>query len=233
MWYKVKRIMVWDKQVRPAVPVPTSWLLWYRPLQSDLKDASWNWKDWSWYSGTGTFSTNAGKTGARVTFSSSSPYLSSQHVVTTLNYQDMPITICWWICFNQVWTTNWDWLMSSSNAGGKGCTMWTRPWDNYCPTAAIGSAVRISSAKPTLNTWYFWCATREWTTMKTYFNWTLANTITNAESVTPWWVWKLWCAMVDGTNPWNSWTDWWIRHCAVYNRALTATEVLQFYNQTK
>ena len=43
MWYKVKRIMVWDKQVRPAWWTPdASRTLLYLPLESNATDYSWN-----------------------------------------------------------------------------------------------------------------------------------------------------------------------------------------------
>jgi hypothetical protein len=43
----------------------------------------------------------------------------------------------------------------------------------------------------------------------------------------------LWCWQKWNNNRLRWWTDWYVRHCAVYNRALTADEVLQFYNNTK
>ena len=210
------------------------WMLWWRPLQSDLKDYSWNENDWSWYSGTGTFSTVAGKTGARCTKNSS--YLTTQSVITTLNYQSLPITVCGWICFNtrpnSPSNNPRNWLMSSSNGSWKWYTLWTRPSDSFYPVAAFGTSLRIASSVPSINTWYFWSATFEWTTMKTYFNWNLANTSTSATLGTAWWVWKLWCAMIDSWQTVNNGLDGWIRHCAVWNRVLSGDEIQAFYNQT-
>ena len=92
MWYKVNKIRVGTKIVRPET-IPLNWLLWYRPLQSDLKDASWNGKDWSWYSWTGNFVTVGWKTGAMVTRNSSNDQ-TTQHIVTTLNYSWPTVTVC-------------------------------------------------------------------------------------------------------------------------------------------
>ena len=213
--------------------LPTSWLLWYRPLQSDLKDASGNGKDGSWLSWTWTISTAAGKTWARVTMNSS--YRSTQHVVTTLTYNNTPISLCWWICYNSFSTSSsiWTWLMSNVDSWWQSwITIWTRPFDNYYPQACIPGLARITASVPSTNTWYFRWASREWNTIKTYLNWSLTNTVTDTNSLS-WWVWKLWCWMIDSWQSLNNWTDWWVRHCAVYNRILSADEFMDFYNQTK
>ena len=41
MWYKVKRIMVWDKQVRPYKWSPWSNTIAYYPFSSNATDATW------------------------------------------------------------------------------------------------------------------------------------------------------------------------------------------------
>lgn len=211
--------------------IPESWLLGYRPLQSDLLDASWNWKDGSWYSWTWSFSANAGKTGARVTWQ---PHLTTQHVITSLTYESSPVTACGRICYNTAPTASisWTWLMSSSNWGWKWQTIGTRQASGQQPYATIwGNNLQISATVPTINTWYFWAATNDGTNTKAYLNWSLTNTGT-AWTVTAWWVWKLWCAMIDAWGTRNNWTDWWVRHCAIYNRALSADEIMQFYTLT-
>lgn len=212
------------------LPIPTSWLLGYRPLQLDLEDASWNWNNASWYSWTWSFSINAWKTWARVTMDGS--YNSTQHIITTLTYEQAPITMCGWICYNSLNTSNdlWTWLMSSSSGPWNWWTMWCRSADNYYPTCAMPTAVRIASSVPSVNTWYFRCGTREWTTVKTYLNWVYANSWT-VSSWSAWGAWKLWCAMVDWVYRIDG-TDWWVRQCAIYNRALSASEVLEYYNAT-
>ena len=43
MWYKVKRIMVWEKQVRPYKFNPTSNTIAYFPFENDTLDHSGNW----------------------------------------------------------------------------------------------------------------------------------------------------------------------------------------------
>jgi hypothetical protein len=234
MGYKLTGAYIGTQKVRPKT-IPQNWLLWYRPLQSDLKDASWNWKDGSWYSGTGTFSTVSGKTGARVTWQNSEwTYLSTQHIITSITHETSPVTLCWWICYNTVvvFDNTWHGLMSSSNGGWKWQTIWTRPAQSNKPYAAVQWAtIELNSSAPSTNTWYFWTVTSDWTTVKAYENWVLKNSASVA-SFTAWWAWKLWCAMVNSWNSVNAWTDGWVRHCAVYNRELTADEILRYYNLT-
>lgn len=229
---EVSAVYVWTTKVRPTIPVPTNWLLWYRPLQSDLLDYSGNGNNGSWYSWTGTFSTNASKTGARVTYNSS--YTSTQHIVTPITYSGSPITMCWWICFNAKNTSRWEWLMTNQPTAEseQWWTLWLRPYDNNYPyvNAHWKATIRINNSTVSLNTWYFWCVTWNWNTVTTYFNWTQTNTW-SVSSITNWYYWRLWCASTS-TNLWISWTDWWVRHCAVYNRVLSASEVTQYYNNT-
>ena len=49
MWYKVKKIYQWSNLVRPKWK-PNENTVWYRPLQNDCKDYSWNWYDGTWNS---------------------------------------------------------------------------------------------------------------------------------------------------------------------------------------
>ena len=213
-----------------SINISKDWLLWYWPLSSDLKDYSWNKNDWKWYSWTGAFSKAASKDWARVT--TNNP-LSTQHIITALNYCQAPITVGWWVCYNAMNSNAWHGMISNSSASGNGCTIWTRPADNNYPSAVIASwtVVRIDSVVPSTNKWYFWMATNDGTTLKTYQNWVLTNSWP-VSSFTNWWVWKLWCAMVDGWQTVNSWTDWWVRHCFVYNRVLDWDEAMEVYKKT-
>lgn len=238
MWYKIKKIYVGTQQVRPKEIIPTSWLLWYRPLQSDLKDASGNWKDWSWYSGTGSFETVWGYTWARVTENSSR--LTTQHIkLESITYNAEPISLCWWIRFNYLargyWVKDWDWLIT--NIGSSWYFIWVKS-----PESESSSYVRWwdaggfsnNNSNATVTTWNWYCivATMSNSQIKIYMNWQLK--VTSSIWINPWTsasYWKIGAAQID----WSSfqWTDWYVRHCAVYNRALTDAEVLQIYNNTK
>ena len=250
MWYKLKRILIYpdgvtEKQVYPKT-IPQDWLLWYRPLQSDLKDASWNQKDWSWYSWTWNFSTTWGYIWARVT-KDSNPWDTTQHIITTLNYTGYEKSMFWWICFNSKGST-WSGLMTDSAATTDGkdyfSIIWLRPADSNniyvtCNwdiswTNKLWSQQKVWNS-PTIWTWYFWCATfASDGTTKFYVNWTLSSTVTSSiwsSPSTPA-VFRIWCSEYRSTNKfWG--TDWWIRHCWVYNRVINDSEVLSIYNLTQ
>jgi hypothetical protein len=236
MWYKVNKIRVGTKQVRPET-IPTSWLLWYRPLQSDLKDASWNWKDWSWYSGTGSFGTQWNYKWAYVTRASSSPWKSTQHIVTPVVRSSLPISICVWICYTQMSDSYWLWRGSFTSQNPNAqyfITQWLRSADNKNPYAVVNNVgYKLSSSAPTANTWYFIVITYDWSSLKYYLNGSLTNTLSSSANNIWDWAFRFWCAWYDGNEHAYWWTTWYIRHCAIYNRVLTDAEVLQFYNNTK
>jgi hypothetical protein len=232
---EVKEVYVGTEKVRPTFPIPTSWLLWYRPLQSDLKDASWNWKDWSWYSWTGGFSAIWGKTGARVTTKTVSwRTVTAQHIVTSLQYDGSNISMCWWIYYaTQVsdWLRPWI-INNSHSASSDFYGIWQRVFDSFRTYLLKNGTTYLLWNR--INTWWwnFVCVIISWTTLKYYLNWTLTTTSTVSSWTTNSNNWRLWCWHYD-SSAWFWWTDWYVRHCAVYNRALTDAEVLQIYNNTK
>ena len=245
MWYKVKKIYVWTTKVRPAIPIPTSWLLWYRPLQTNLNDASGNGNNGSWYSGTGSFWTVGWKNGAVVTRLLDSTWnASTQHIVTSLQYNWPTITMIWWIYLNSITLTWWwrPWLMNNSQTWNSYFTIWNRQWDNWyiytqLPTSSTSHNQLLLESHAVASAWELWCLTVSWSQIKFYRNWTLINTTSSSTtSSANGSYWRLWCGQKADTqvptSPWW-WTDWYIRHCAVYNRALTDNEVLQFYNLTQ
>lgn len=215
--------------------IPMSWLLGYRPLQSDLKDASWNGKDWSWYSWTGSFSAVWGKTGARVTENSSR--LATQFINTSLSYNSSTITACWWIYLNSVWrwswVKDWDWLIWNMT-NSTWILIWVKSPEWYSDSYAMyWTQWRGVTRETVVNTWswYFLAITANWTAIKWYKNGVLSESYTSSASThTSTLNWRIWAAMPNGSS--YQWTDWWVRHCAVYNRALTADEIMKFYTLT-
>ena len=208
------------------------WQIWYWPLQEDLLDASGNGNDGSWYSGTGTFWTVANKTWARVTAPTRN---TTQHVVTPLKISQWPVSFCWWINFSIMNTDCWHGLLTTSyNAGQTSFTIWTRPADNNYPSAGAIYSTTARIKNWTVSTWtrYFRCITADSSNVKAYENWVLINTYTSWAVNTMWDVLRLWCAMIDSWQSSWSWTDGYIRHIAVYNRVLSADEVLDFYTRT-
>jgi len=228
-----------EKQVYPAT-IPQDWLLWYRPLQEDLKDISWNGNDASWFSWTGSFSATANKTGARVTRSWDD---STQHIVTPVSTTWIDKTLFWWICFNAIWSY-WTWLITNNGnySSNYDDTIWLRPYDNYNIYARFhwndnwlkGTGVVKVWNTPTAWVWYFWCMTcKSDGTLKFYINWNLETNTTTTFSSTSYdtTIYRLWCVFKTATG--RHWTDWWVRHCGVYNRAISDAEVLRIYNITQ
>ena len=216
--------------------IPVNWLLWYRPLQSDLKDASWNWHNWSWYSWTWTFSSSWWYTWARMTNSwSGNNYATTQHVETNLVYGSRPISICYW--FNAFSRWDWCWVISNANASDNLTDYCMRlSWSTWQWSASdlISSLWNNNNNIITTyntNTRYFFVITIDssWN-WKIYRNWNnVVNSWTWWLNATNNWKWRIWAR----NTAWTSrWIDWLMRHCAIYNKVLTVDEILQFYNNT-
>ena len=238
MWYKVKKIRVGTKIVRPET-IPLNWLLWYRPLQSDLKDASWNWKDWSWYSGTGSFETVWWKTWARMTVSNTTYSLSSQHIITSLTYCQRPISICYWIypyTANDNYPMIWNWDTSTSSII---LTVASNPRRivSYLNWNSFGR-YKANDYTLTLNAWncIWFSSDANWTqwyiswqpVASSLYDWTYPTTL-----VSSWLNVKIGSWQYSGYWSKYHWVNWIMREVAIYNRVLTDAEVLQFYNNTK
>jgi len=224
MWYKVNKIYVGTQQVRPAT-IPLNWLLAYRPFENNANDISWN-----WYNGTVTwcsFWEISWKKGVRLATSLSEP--STNYITTQLNNHTIPQTVT--IRVYQLWVWN-DWTYVMDNADT----------DN-------GESFRLRfNSSHNLQSWWYWIAFTGWSykntwtmitavitswTLKLYINWVLSNTFTwtNMTSHASRFVFGTWYSRQWSFN--QRCFPWWIRHAAVYSRALTDSEVLQFYNNTK
>lgn len=238
MWNKIQRIYVGDHyQVYPKT-VPQVWLLGYRPLQSDLKDYSWNWKDGSWYSGTGNFGTIWNKTWAVVTKISHVGYddhdTTKQHIVTTLNYSWPTVTICWWVYYNSMNSWLWNAILTNTSSNDNFISLSPRPAQSNRWTVWGGGNLLTANTSASTWAWYFvcWVLTSSW--KKVYLNWSLIGSDNTWFTTWQWSIWRLGCWQINSwTNMATAWgTDGYIRHCAVYNRALTADEILRYYNIT-
>ena len=214
--------------------VPTNWLLWYRPLQSDLNDESWNWKNGSWYSWTWNFGTVWGKTWAIVTRSGE---VTTQHIVTTLNYAWPALTMCWWIYYNTLLTSGRrPWLLTNCPSNNNSWPIFAiapRPAQSNHWSIGIPNNTYSSTSSATTWTWHFicWVVSSSW--VKIYLNASEIYSTSTWNTGTWWSIWRLWCwqlGWLQTTDWW--WVDWYIRHCAVYNRVLTTTEISAFYTNT-
>ena len=234
MWNKIQRIYVGDHyQVYPKT-VPQVWLLGYRPLQSDLKDASWHWKDWSWYSGTGTFWTAGNYTWANITHNN---VKSTNHIVTTLNYSWPTVTMCWWVYYTSLTSTSnlRQAIMTntSTTAENNYISLSPRPAQSNRWTVGVAGNILTSTTSATTWNWVFvcWVISSSWKSI--YLNWNLISNDSSWVTTWQWGMWRLWCWQVWAQLDWDfGGFTWLIRHCAVYNRGLTADEVSQYYNLT-
>ena len=218
--------------------IPTSWLLGYRPLQSDLKDYSWNGKDGSWYSGTGSFGTTWGKTWAVVTKISHVGHddhdTTAQHIVTTLNYSWPTVTICWWVYYNSMNSWLWNGILTNTSSNTNFISLSPRPAQSNKWTVWGANNLLTTNTSASAWTWHFvcWVLISSW--KKVYLNWSLIGSDNTWFTTWQWSIWRLGCWQI---NSWTNiatawWTDGYIRHCAVYNRELTADEILKYYNLT-
>jgi len=209
--------------------MPKSWLLWYRPLQSNLNDESWNNNNGTWWGSTGTFENDGTYTWARLTVTGSYR-VASRAISTPLTYNSLWITMIWWGKLAN--TNSWYTLMANSQANNVSC-FWIRVSNNnLILNNGTGSDVD-ASYQLTWNTWYcIWVTVESWVT-KLYVNWNLVNTISSwaVGSVTP--SWSLWKWYKRGSYSDQWWWDGWIRQCAIYNKVLQDSEMLAYYNRTK
>ena len=77
--------------------------------------------------------------------------------------------------------------------------------------------------------WYNVVATQEWSTVKAYLNWEYIGESTTRPSQIPTW-WSLWAVHI------SSHSDkyiWYISNAILENKARTAQEISDYYNQTK
>ena len=225
-------VYVWTNSLKNAYIgeyiVPTSWLLWYRPLQSDLKDLSWNGNNgtryWTW-----AFDTVLGKTWARVTTTGTNR-ITASHIETPLIYWSIPITFCFWADIYTQWGRSW--IISNANYSDDLTDFCLRTYrTDYILVASLWNWNNNQISTYSLNTWVFYAITIDssWA-WKLYKNWTLSNSWTWANTATNSWYWWIWARNSWGW--WGRWIDGLMRHCAIYNRALTDAEILEFYNQT-
>lgn len=246
--HQVNKVYLGDRQIRPEgtppIPVfPTNWLLGYRPLQSDLLDASGNWYDGSWYdnSWTKSFVTVWWKTGAYVYRATGSDF-SAQHVVSWLSYgwSNGGITICWWVLYDLY--TTWGsrpWPATNVRVVGGRQSDWislsSRPstWYNFAWWYESSSTVVFNwDTVPTLLSWYFVCLTIGDGIMRIYVDGNLENEMYISDStINIGDIWRFWCC-----HTWwydFGWMNGYVRDWAVYERALTPQEVSDFYTVTQ
>ena len=215
-----------DVPPTPVFPIPTDGLLGYWPFETDGTDESWNWND---ATVTGcTFWTVWGKNGVQLeTTRVNNP---SNYIISSLDYNSLPVTaICW------MYPTN---LNDWQNAMGN--TSQTSHPDsiNNIRIRFGNSELRIAKYGSELQTWITF-SNNQWKMVAIaidssnngilYIDWQQSATFTawgNNSSTWPW-AWGHW----ENRSSFHCFV-WWIRQSALYNKALSAAEVLEYYNWT-
>ena len=228
MWYKVKRIYQWTNLVRPV------WKPWantvaYYPLDTDFNDYSWNWWNMTTKAGSPSITT---LNGVKCCYFNGSSDIGNNDFHSSSIWTTF--TVCWWV--NLIWDemaflTNvyqpwytWfavnqqtSWLLFQLNKGSSPNT--SIKYDN-------------SYQK---NTWIFSCVTYSNNTAKVYVNWVLGITSNSVPYATDSnWYTRIWWFNNRTSWTWERWfSNGYVSNLIIENKIWTASEVSNYYNQTK
>ena len=192
-------------------------LIGYRPLASDANDHKWDlYVTWTTYDGTWNGTAQYGT----VWWRSWAYFSDNAYIDTGVNYAETTITFAcslykdtdpveWWACFGSLKNTNPNFWIFWNKLLNKIYVHW---WDS--------TDTDIVSNYQT-QTWYNLVVTVNWSTIKYYVNGTL--------------IWqKSWWATLTGYNwgigkcIWNYANGSYIANCAIWNRVLTDSEIVDF-----
>lgn len=201
--------------------------VWYRPLQNDCKDYSWNWYDGTWNSPSYTqswttinvayfngsyidlsnFRINEDATTILVRAKSTSTQ-SRQEIFDANDCSGSTTSTTY---FNYNWTSSWQYAMQH-----------TVPWWNY--------ATAYTSWWPFQNVWKNICVVMNTGWIKIYMNWVLQGTSSNLS-------WRMiWTpdASIWWRKHWNTnFFRWYISEFIWENKNRTEDEITKYYNSTK
>lgn len=223
-WYKIKRILVGTQQVRPSEWKPWANTLWYWTLNWNANDLSGNGNNWT-VNWTITYDT-----------------------VGTMQVANFWGS--WYVTIPGLWTLTWSltvnlW-MKSSQASQKEVPIvaLVAQTDNKNLSFAVdygnatifrwnGSTVQSCQSNTVVNNWYWHniVTTVNWSTQTVYVDWVYKWTLTCSYDIISYSNYSsFW---VNGRRPSSVKYNWLLSNIIIENKARTAQEIQDYYNQTK
>lgn len=233
MWYKINKIYVWDKQVRPKTWgggfTPTVNTVAYYPLTSSttVSDLSWNNHNLTNNSNLVTFWTNAWVDCANFW----TPWRSSHNL-----YYTNPTFLPSWNASRtmSIWayntrTSTHDSLMCFWGAWSSK-NLWGFFYNSWVYIAWYSADT--SQYNFTQNVWHNVIWTFDGSVIRLYLDWALQGTKSTSLNTT---TGKFWIGWGSTSSAFSSdhYRDWYLSECIVENVTRTATEISDYYNSTK
>lgn len=225
MWYKVNKRYVGTNLVRTGPWTPWSNTIAYYPLDSinTVNDKSWNNRNWTKY-WTINFSTyswvdcayfNGGSNYIQVPYDS---WMSTSSITISLWANTLEYHGNRWLVYKWQFTwQNWIYAIAINNVS----------W--YYFDWRINTTPHWCNVFDWNNIWTHILVDFNWSTWHVYKNWSLISTFSQSQSIS------------SDTNKlilWGYWNSnycfyWYLSKIIIENKVWTATEVLNYYNQTK
>lgn len=191
----------------------------YYPLESNVNDYSWNWYNLSPTNITYTTLSSWLKV---ATFNGS----SSKATTSSFLNQSWDFTTSMWFYGDNITAS-----LAVMRCNAASDSSW-RVWDIHKDVNRIraimnGGGVSTNEQGFTNNTWYHMVVTKEWTTWKIYINTVLKGTAASNYSGST--NMALWYIQYANDRFWK----WYISKFILEDKARTAQEIADYYNQTK
>lgn len=226
----VKRVTMWpngtEKQIRPGWWQPWANTVAYYPLDTNFNDFSWNWYNLS--KGSWTFITTLSWVGCASFNGEQNQAYAANSSVPAWNTNS---ALAWVYCTRGNYTQQWV-LCSGSNSD-----TWEIRWMGVVQNKAYVTDWKTFDAPWTsdiYNGWHLICFTRtsgQW--IKLYVDGSLETTSTVLGNRSATWltIWakSVWWPYLNHTEPFK----WYISNVIFENKIRTATEILDYYNNTK
>ena len=228
-WYKIKRILVrqnnQEKQIYPATWHPWANTLAYYNIDANdttsiIYDKSWNSRNLTWY-WTWAYTTDANAW--KVAVFNWASYAS-------LGWYINP----WWTAYTLLlWGkySSWGTYVSQWSSSSRLSTIAMFTWGWTYETPAVSSSWIDFNPEPPTNTWSMLVWVRDGSSISIYYNGQLNGQKTDSNIQTDWTSWGYW--QLWGNRQQYDFLTWQIKTVIFENKAWSASEILDYYNQTK